>query len=101
MTEGHLKPVSFFVAVHKDGPLPPASDNYFVLGLGGYRPTAYPFVFSDDTGEIISQKNQHYSELTGWYWIWKNISHVKIIGLCHYRRYFDLGTKRFSFVQTA
>ena len=35
-----LKPIFFFVAIHKDAPLPPPCDNYFALGLGGYRPTA-------------------------------------------------------------
>jgi len=97
MGEHRPKRVSFFVAIHKDAPLPPPCDNYFALGLGGYRPTAYPFVYSDDTGESISPRNKHYSELTGWYWIWKNVPDVKVLGLCHYRRYFLLDNKRYFF----
>lgn len=97
MTEHHLKPVSFFVAVHKDAPLPPPRESYFALGLGGYRPPNYPFAFSDDTGESISPRNKHYSELTGWYWIWKNVFDVDILGLCHYRRYFLLDNNKFLF----
>lgn len=42
----------------------------------------------DDTGDNISAKNPYYSELTGLYWLWKNIRSTEYIGLCHYRRYF-------------
>lgn len=79
-----------FIAVHKEAPLPAQSDHFAALGLGGFRPAASLNVFTDDVGQSITDKNVHYSELTGWYWIWKNVSNVAIIGLCHYRRYFFL-----------
>ena len=41
----------------------------------------------DDIGDNISNKNCYYSELTGIYYIYKNINDVDIIGTCHYRRY--------------
>ncbi len=41
----------------------------------------------DDTGDSISMRNCYYSELTGLYWVWKNVSDVDIVGTCHYRRY--------------
>ncbi len=42
----------------------------------------------DDTGESISASNPYYGELTGVYWVWKNIQDADIIGICHYRRFF-------------
>ncbi|MBD5502612.1 MAG: DUF4422 domain-containing protein [Lachnospiraceae bacterium] len=42
----------------------------------------------DNTGDHISELNPYYSELTGLYWVWKNVKTTEYIGLCHYRRYF-------------
>lgn len=47
----------------------------------------------DDTGESISAQNPFYGELTGVYWVWKNVVDADIIGICHYRRFF-LNEKR-------
>ena len=41
----------------------------------------------DDTGDNISALNCYYSELTGFYWIWKNYHEADYVGTCHYRRY--------------
>lgn len=56
----------------------------------------------DDTGDNISSKNSSYCELTGMYWAWKNLKNVSVIGLCHYRRYFDFYHQgRFGFPYTS
>lgn len=50
--------------------------------------------FRDDKKDNISLKNGNYSELTGLYWIWKNILISRedddYYGLAHYRRLLDL-----------
>ena len=48
----------------------------------------------DNTGDNISEKNVNYCELTGMFWAWKNLNDVDVIGLCHYRRYFDLSSMK-------
>ena len=40
----------------------------------------------DDKGDSVSDKNKNFCELTGFYWIWKNIS-CDLIGVAQYRRY--------------
>lgn len=47
----------------------------------------------DDTGENISDKKEHFSELTVMYWAWKNVD-ADYYGLCHYRRYFSFADSR-------
>ncbi len=44
----------------------------------------------DDQGENISEYNRDYSECTAIYWMWKNAPRTDYIGLCHYRRHFDI-----------
>lgn len=65
----------------------PSDPAYIPLHVGRalHDDLGYP---GDDTGENISHLNPYYSELTGLYWVWKNVCNIKYAGLCHYRRYF-------------
>lgn len=54
------------------------------VGRAGKPDLGYP---GDDTGENISHLNCYYSELTGFYWLWKNCTDIDYIGTCHYRRF--------------
>lgn len=48
---------------------------------------------SHDTGDNIAWKNNTFAELTGQYWVWKNImpkiNDESYLGFCHYRRFFE------------
>ena len=97
--------IKIFICAHKEVPLP--HHPYFLPiqagavlreHIAGYQP--------DDKGDNISSKNPHFCELTCHYWAWKNLKEVDIVGLNHYRRYFDFKRKwpQFSadkhFIQT-
>jgi hypothetical protein len=86
----------FFVAVHKPWPLP-KHPLYTAIGVGGYRPESPDNILSDACGDNIASRNSHYSELTAWYWIWKNVRDVDTVGLCHFRRYFFFHTQHRGF----
>lgn len=77
--------IKLFTITHKQF-TPPTNKMYVPLHVG--RATGEDFGFiGDDTGENISVKNPFYCELTGMYWIWKNIHNTDYVGICHYRRY--------------
>lgn len=74
-----------YVVTHKEY-TKPSDDLFLSLHVGrklgsdlGYQ--------GDDTGKSISEKNKSFCELTGLYWVWKNVQ-CDVVGICHYRRYF-------------
>ena len=84
--------IKIFICAHKEVLLP--QHPYFLPiqagaalhdHINGYQP--------DDIGDNISIKNPHFCELTCHYWAWKNLKGVDIVGLNHYRRYFDFNKK--------
>ncbi len=77
--------ITVIVATHKKYRMPP-DKCYLPLHVGKEGKEAIGYV-GDDTGENISIKNPYYCELTGLYWMWKNVD-ADYLGLVQYRRYF-------------
>ena len=77
--------MAVYIAVHKDVRLP-SVEGYVPLQVGAavHPPLLY---LGDNTGIHISEKNPHYCELTGLFWIWQN-ARDSYKGLVHYRRFF-------------
>lgn len=77
--------VTIFTMTHKKFDEP--KDQIYIplhVGRAGAGDLGY---LGDHTGDNISALNCYYSELTGIYWIWKNIRTKDYVGVCHYRRY--------------
>ncbi len=77
--------IKIFALTHKKFDVP--KDTMYVplqVGRAEHEDLGY---IGDDTGDNISDLNCYYSELTGIYWVWKNVHDVDYVGVCHYRRY--------------
>ena len=79
--------ISMYVITHKKFNCPKL-DGYIPIQVGASEKEKLGYL-EDCVNENISNKNQNYCELTGLYWLWKNINDVDIIGINHYRRYFS------------
>ncbi|MBQ8683108.1 MAG: DUF4422 domain-containing protein [Clostridia bacterium] len=77
--------MAIYIAAHKAFTVPQEA-GYVPLQVGAEGKHPLPYT-PDNTGDHISEKNPHFCELTGLYWIWKN-SDEPVKGLVHYRRYF-------------
>ena len=84
--------IKIFICAHKEVPLP--QHPYFLpVQAGAALHDLIPGYQPDNEGDNISAKNPHFCELTCHYWAWKNLKNVDIVGLNHYRRYFDFKQK--------
>ena len=77
--------MSVYLITHKPFKQP-REYGYKSLLVGAYKGHNFGDVF-DDEGDNISTKNANYCELTGVYWIWKNLKD-SYVGIIHYRRRF-------------
>lgn len=75
------------IATHKDYEYP-NDPGYRPIQVGRATSKSKLFIEGDDTGENISELNQNFCEITGLYWMWRNVS-ADVYGLSHYRRYFS------------
>ena len=66
---------------------PPSDDTYIPLHVGRACAADLGYM-GDDIGDNISKLNCYYGELTGMYWMWKNLPQEGNVGVCHYRRFF-------------
>lgn len=78
--------VTIFTMTHKKFK-EPTDPIYMPLHVGREGAEDYGYA-GDNTGDNISGKNCYYGELTGVYWVWKNVRTTDYVGICHYRRYF-------------
>lgn len=88
------KGLKIWVLSHKDGCDLFKYDKYYEhihIGAAINKDTKHNY--KDDINDNISNKNYSYSELTGEYWVWKNMPSSEIIGFEHYRRHFELSEK--------
>ena len=70
----------------------PQDDIYIPLHVGAEGKESIGYQ-GDNTGENISKLNPYFCELTGMYWMWKNLK-ADYLGLAHYRRHFCLRKKK-------
>jgi hypothetical protein len=87
-----MKKTTIIICAHKEVPLP-QHPFFLPIQAGAALHEHITNYQPDDEGDNISKKNPHFCELTCHYWAWKNLKNVEIIGLNHYRRYFDFTRK--------
>lgn len=90
-----------YIITHKKFKDVISEDGYQTLFVGAKQNrSAEEYAVRDDIADNISCKNPYYCELTGLYWLWKNVD-SDIIGVCHYRRYFsDRKIKKKKYILT-
>ena len=82
-----------YTMTHKKFTFPPGVDESLYLPLHVGRRLGEDLGYQgDDTKDSISEKNRSFCELTGMYWVWKNVT-CDQVGVAHYRRFFIFGNE--------
>lgn len=84
-----MNEIMIYVAFHRHGSIFFDENLYKAIQVGKKNSGINLEIENDDVDDNISHKNHIYSELTGWYWIWKNKKH-DYVGTSHYRRFFTI-----------
>lgn len=79
--------IAMYLMTHKQFKCPKV-EGYIPIQVGALKKERLGYL-DDSVDENISSKNQNYCELTGVYWLWKNINDVDVVGISHYRRFFS------------
>lgn len=87
MNESNIK---ICIATHKRYKMP-IDDIYLPVHVGAKGKDDIGYT-RDDIGDNISELNPKCCELTGMYWVWKNVD-ADYYGLVHYRRHLSNGKK--------
>lgn len=90
--------VKIYAMTHKKFDVP-NNPMYIPLHVGHANAKEDFGYLGDDTGDNISKLNPYYAELSGVYWIWKNVKETDYVGVCHYRRFLT-SEEGYAFTQT-
>lgn len=80
--------IKIYIATHAKFEQP-FDSNYIAIQAGKALDEEKTPYIGDNTGENISALNQNFCELTVHYWMWKNHQQTDLVGLNHYKRYFE------------
>ena len=83
-----MKNLDIFICGHRKFDCPVTNESYKILSLGDNTELHGDNIIRDDTLDNVTDINLFYSELSGYYWIYKNYELKDYVGFCHYRRYF-------------
>lgn len=70
--------------------------NGMSIEVGAANRNNFVYSLKDDSGENISKDNAYWGELTGLYWIWKNVEFKDddVIGFCHYNKILNISNNK-------